>query len=151
MLHGDAKAANIFFTPRSNSIPRRCALYDFQYVGVGLVTRDLVYFLGTTARASLLRRIEDEKDLLRSYHSELVQVIRSRKEVSPEIASFLEREGDYTFEKLWEHWELAIIDWYRFMAGWGFWGNDGWVEQRARQIAANWAEDQPSSAVNPAS
>ena len=31
-------------------------------------------------------------------------------------------------------WELSILDWYRFMAGWGFWGNDGWVERRARGI-----------------
>ncbi|KAL0069753.1 hypothetical protein AAF712_003022 [Marasmius tenuissimus] len=141
LLHGDVKGANIFFAPRSQDDPPRCALYDFQYVGIGLVTRDLAKYLGTTVRANLLRRIEDEKDLLRFYHSELVRVIHSRKDVSPEVASFLEREGGYTFEKFWEHWELAIVDWHRFMSGWGFWGNEAWVEQRARQIAANWEKD----------
>ena len=43
-------------------------------------------------------------------------------------------ETEYDFAALWRHWELSILDWYRFMAGWGFWGNDRWVERRAKEI-----------------
>ena len=44
---------------------------------------------------------------------------------------------EYDFAALWRHWELSILDWYRFMAGWGFWGNDRWVEKRAKEIVGS--------------
>lgn len=143
LLHGDVKGANIFFArrpERSETGPRKCALYDFQYVGIGLVTRDLVYFLGTTTQMGLVKRLEDEKSLLKGYHSELVGAIEGRKESTPQVAEFLQDHGGYTFDKFWGHWELAIVDWYRFMAGWGFWGNDSWVERRAREITTRWTK-----------
>lgn len=131
LLHGDVKGANIVFSKLSSSTPKRCALYDFQYVGVGAVTRDLVYFLGTSVQGNLLRRIDQEKELLQSYHNTLTRT----------IGQFEDRSSlEYTFDKLWKHWELAIVDWYRFMAGWGFWGNDSWIEKRAREIVTGWEE-----------
>lgn len=44
---------------------------------------------------------------------------------------------EYDFAALWRHWELSILDWYQFMAGWGFWGNDRWVERRAKEIVGS--------------
>lgn len=128
LLHGDVKGANIVFSARNKSTDPsptlRCALYDFQYIGLGLVSRDLVYFLATTVQSGLLRRSEQERRLLEFYHGELLKTIKSAV--------------PYPFEKFWRHWELAIVDWYRFMAGWGFWGNDSWVEKRAKEIVHAW-------------
>jgi hypothetical protein len=44
------------------------------------------------------------------------------------------------------HWETALVDWCRFQASWGFWGNTEWLEARVRSILAdqgwrNWLED----------
>ena len=139
LLHGDVKGANIFFSRRpdiDSSSPRKCALYDFQYVGVGLVTRDLVYFLGTSVQNALVWQAGHEKDLLRTYHAKLVQAMRGRQDSHVT----LQNHPEYTFDTLWVHWELAIVDWYRFMAGWGFWGNDSWIARRAKEITTEWTQ-----------
>ncbi|KAJ3530385.1 hypothetical protein NM688_g7717 [Phlebia brevispora] len=140
IIHGDVKGANIVFSrnpfpPRrkgkaskdvaDSSQPLQCALYDLQYVGLGLPTLDLVYFFGTSVESSLLSP-STEKELLQAYHASL-----SRYLSTPDRAA-------YTFDVFWHHWELAIVDWYRFMAGWGFWGNDSWVERRAREVVSKW-------------
>jgi hypothetical protein len=101
----------------------------------------LVKFLGTSIQGNLLRSLEDEKSLMRYYHSELVQVIHARRDSSPQVADFIRDYGEYSFDKLWEHWELAIVDWYRFMTSWGFWGNDKWVDRRAREITSRWKKE----------
>ncbi|KAI0076456.1 hypothetical protein K474DRAFT_1662982 [Panus rudis PR-1116 ss-1] len=161
LLHGDAKGANIIFnrSPHPSSLsarrrggakpltpavsaadststeqPLRCALYDFQYVGLGLPASDLVYFLGTSIQSSLLNQLPSETELLRHYHDRLILVIRGRggDDKDTEV---------YPFDVFWRHWELAIVDWYRFMAGWGFWGNDRWVEKRAKEIVNEWEKD----------
>jgi thiamine kinase-like enzyme len=138
LLHGDVKGANIVFSAGTGG-SRNCALYDFQYAGVGLVTRDLVYFIGTTAQSALVRSIQQEKELIRAYHSELLRSIARRRNDGQATAhSPGEDPGEYSFETLWRHWEIAIVDWYRFMAGWGFWGNDTWVERRAKEIVFRW-------------
>ena len=108
--------------------PLRCALYDFQYVGIGLCTRDLVYFLGTTAEERLLRKREDEVELLRFYHAALEASLPQLEEPTPR----------YPFDKFLRHWEMAIVDWYRFLVSWGMWGNDTWVEKRAKEIVRDW-------------
>ena len=143
LLHGDVKGENILFNAnpyaqnkrkgktavRAGSNPTlQCALYDLQYVGLGIVTLDLVYFLGTSVDRSLLSP-SFEKELLQVYHTALVHAISSHADG---------RQHTYDFDLFWKHWELAIVDWYRFMAGWGFWGNDAWVESRAREIVSGW-------------
>jgi thiamine kinase-like enzyme len=140
LLHGDVKGANVVFCVDPSTLEdtqSRCALYDFQYTGIGLVTRDLVYFLATTAQSRLLRDVEQEKELLRAYHAGLMQCVKSRREPSDGTTDD-ESVEEYSFSKLWGHWELALVDWCRFMAGWGFWGNDAWVERRAKQIVFEW-------------
>lgn len=107
--------------------PLQCALYDFQYVGLGLGVLDLIYFLGTSVESNLLSTQDSETELLNFYHSQLLE-----KTSEPHI---------YPYDTFLRHWELAIVDWYRFMAGWGFWGNDGWVERRAREITSKWNAD----------
>lgn len=31
-------------------------------------------------------------------------------------------------------YELCLLDYVRFMAGWGFWGNDGYARKRAMSV-----------------
>lgn len=143
LVHRDVKGENIAFnrdpfsrrrgkgsaqSENKDSVPLRCALYDLQYVGLGLPTLDLVYFLGTSVESILLSP-SSEKELLQTYHAALLQSISS-----PPGGG----HPAYPFGVLWGHWELAIVDWYRFMAGWSFWGNDAWVERRAREIIGRW-------------
>ena len=93
-----------------------------------------MYFLGTSIQSSLLSP-SSEQELLRHYHSTLVNVIRdSFPPVNPEAEL-------YPFETFLRHWDLAIVDWFRFMAGWGCWGNDRWVERRAKEIVKKWEAD----------
>ncbi|CAL1705756.1 unnamed protein product [Somion occarium] len=152
LLHGDVKGANILLNrnpydssrhsparsrshiaPVSEDLPLRAALYDFQYVGIGLSTLDLVYFIGTSIQSSLLSS-SSEMNLLRHYHSALLTVIRDQTKAETNTSP-------YPFDVFLKHWELAIVDWYRFMAGWGFWGNDRWAEQRAKEIVKEWGAD----------
>ncbi|BFZ60632.1 hypothetical protein YB2330_001672 [Saitoella coloradoensis] len=126
LIHGDPKAANIVF---KRGGVEECAIYDFQYVGRGVGMRDVVYFLATSVSARLLMTREGEADLLDFYYGELVKGLR------------LEGRGrgrgvgeGYTREVMQEHFGLCMVDWMRFMEGWGRWGNAGWVERRVEQI-----------------
>ncbi|PVF97242.1 hypothetical protein CPB86DRAFT_826584 [Serendipita vermifera] len=140
LIHGDVKGANIVFSTGPGQ-SRGCALYDFQYTGVGLVTRDIVCLFSKSVQAALIQGIEQEEELLRVYHSELLVKIASRRNDGQATGSSPDAEfGEYKFETLWRHWEMTIVDWCRFMAGWGFWGNDGWVKRRAREIVSRWEE-----------
>lgn len=126
LIHGDCKAANILFSGNSAT----CALYDFQYVGGGLGAQDLVYFMGTSIDGSILRKKGGDEELLEYYHQELTQALNSRG-----------RSADaklFTLELLREQFEVALVDWMRFMAGWGRWGNAGWVESNVRKILKQW-------------
>ena len=42
--------------------------------------------------------------------------------------------AEYTLETLVEHYEWCLLDFLRFMAGWGLWGAAGWCEQRTRPL-----------------
>jgi hypothetical protein len=174
LLHGDAKGANTVFSGSSTSSsdsfdqhqPLRCALYDFQYTGIGIVTRDLVCFLSKSAQSEIVRRREQEIDLLRVYHFTLIEAIGKRSTEAAAMNSYPYNPADstdsnslidpqstvipsnhlthgeiYNFETFWLHWELAVVDWYRFMAGWGFVGNHSWIDQRTREIVAGWERD----------
>lgn len=117
---------------------------------MGLPTHDLVYFLGTSVQSSLLKTEEDERALLKIWlgvfhstsHASLPghhpQTFRKSGELEKEDTySDASIGAEYDWETLWRHWELSILDWYRFMAGWGFWGNDRWAERRAKEIVGS--------------
>lgn len=125
LLHGDAKGENIHFSRHG-----ACAFVDFQYVGSGPPTLDLMYFIGTSIEERLLRG-DGEQTLLRQYFDAL----RGNLGLHPGSVD------EYSYEHFLRQWDLAIVDWYRFMAGWGFWGNDRWIARRAREIVQRWERD----------
>lgn len=122
LIHGDCKAANILFSADASE----CALYDFQYVGGGLGAQDLVYFIGTSVDGAILRKKGGDEELLGYYYQELMQALNAR--------NLSDASRLFTLEVLEEQFEVALVDWMRFMAGWGRWGNATWVEGRVRKI-----------------
>jgi hypothetical protein len=47
---------------------------------------------------------------------------------------------NFTFEVLKEQFEIALVDWMRFMAGWGRWENASWVETNVRRMLKKWEQ-----------
>jgi hypothetical protein len=43
---------------------------------------------------------------------------------------------EYEWDIFLAHWEAALVDWLRFQASWGFWGNRLWLEARVRYVLA---------------
>ncbi|BBZ29011.1 aminoglycoside phosphotransferase [Mycolicibacterium madagascariense] len=65
LLHGDYRLDNVLFDPDRSSI----TVVDWQTLGVGLPTRDLAYFTGTSLLPAA--RLAADHDLVAAYHSEL--------------------------------------------------------------------------------
>lgn len=71
MVHGDYKAANMFFvdeTSCDDSCDNQCAVCDFQFAGPGLGASDLAYLLFPDPRVHYL---DDESSLLDWYYQRL--------------------------------------------------------------------------------
>ncbi|KAK6539983.1 hypothetical protein TWF694_008816 [Orbilia ellipsospora] len=138
LIHGDVKAANILFNHTSSSINDRdndvkAALYDFQYCGISTPAVDLVYFLSTTVDRRSLTNLEG---LLREYFDELCDVY-----AKAHGGDKLDDGLGYTFDVLKKQWDVALVDWMRFMAGWGCWGNWRWVESSVKDIIKRWEKE----------
>lgn len=122
LLHGDLKSENILFSSAQND--RECAVYDFQYVGSGLGASDLAYFLVSSVQESVLSAHFSE--LCSIYHSFLIKDLES--------FSAGEAAREYTMELLLVHLDWAILDFYRFLAGWGLWGNHRWAWEKTKYL-----------------
>jgi hypothetical protein len=124
LIHGDVKSENLFASRDGNEV----AFYDFQYVGLGLGVCDLAKLFTCSVPLSELvteghldrelRMQDQEERLLHRYWTKLREV--SGKE--------------YDWGVFVRHWETALVDWLRFQASWGFWGNTEWLEARVRSI-----------------
>ncbi|KAF0695516.1 Aste57867_13676 [Aphanomyces stellatus] len=118
LLHGDAKSANMLWAD-----DRSCAWVDFQYVGRGLGAKDLAYMLcSSTSRADVARA----DDHLRFYFDAFDAAMTSLGNTS----------HGYTVELLLDHFDWCLLDYVRFMAGWGYWGNYDWAIQRTKHLLA---------------
>lgn len=128
-IHGDVKSDNLFTTTSGD----RVAFFDFQYVGLGLGVCDLAKLLTCSVPLHMLvddngvlpeqlSMCDGEKVLLERYRMSLLQDEES------------EESELYEWEAFKRHWETALVDWCRFQASWGFWGNTEWLEARVRSI-----------------
>ncbi|KAM0704615.1 hypothetical protein Q7P35_008849 [Cladosporium inversicolor] len=124
LIHGDVKSENLF----TNNPGDKVAFYDFQYVGLGLGVGDLAKFFTCSVPLEMLVVSEDVPDVLAMDEGERVLLER--------YWSNLKKVGgkEYDWELFVRHWETALVDWLRFQASWGFWGNTEWLEARARSI-----------------
>ncbi|CAG7967363.1 unnamed protein product [Penicillium olsonii] len=126
-IHGDVKSENLFTNDKGDEV----AFFDFQYVGVGLGVCDLAKLFTCSVPLHLLvdepglpeelSMCEGERKLLERYRTQLLQ----------------DQQSEYEWEVFTRHWETALVDWCRFQASWGFWGNTEWLEARVRSILAD--------------
>ncbi|KAL7811927.1 kinase-like domain-containing protein [Trichoderma gracile] len=127
-IHGDVKSENLFSTQSGNDV----VFFDFQYAGIGLGVCDLAKLFTCSIPMDMLTEDkpvpvememdERERRLLKHYWRILSDDRHDRKIPVYEWNDFL------------RHWETALVDWCRFQASWGFWGNTEWLEARVRSI-----------------
>jgi len=106
LCHGDPKGANIMWEEDEG-----VSMYDFQWLGKGPPSKDLVYFLATAALNGSRWDEAREEKYLRFYHGEL--------------CSLLGKQGDEppSFECLHDSYRLACFDYRRWQEGGFAWGN----------------------------
>lgn len=125
LIHGDVKSENLF----TNAEGDKVAFFDFQYVGLGLGVCDLAKLFTCSVPRSMLGKTRqdqlsmgDGEERLLRYYLEGIKRASGRA---------------YEWDVFVRHWETALVDWLRFQASWGFWGNTEWLEGRVRSILAD--------------
>jgi len=103
LIHGDAKLANFAINHQTLDVLG----YDFQYVGKGIGTVDLMYFLGSCLDEKTL--ITDANKYTALYYEHLGDAI-NYFEKSCDAQSVIEQ-----WQSLWPD---AWADFYRFLVGW---------------------------------
>ncbi|KAJ5670653.1 uncharacterized protein N7477_006016 [Penicillium maclennaniae] len=128
-IHGDVKSENLFTTTSGDKV----AFFDFQYVGLGLGVCDLAKLFTCSVP---LHMLTDSKE---SMPEQLAMGEPERKLLAWYRKSLLQNEDSdlYDWEIFKRHWETALVDWCRFQASWGFWGNTEWLEARVRSILSD--------------
>jgi hypothetical protein len=146
LIHGDVKSENLFTTVQED----RVAFYDFQYVGLGLGVCDLAKLFTCSVPPEMLTGEDDmdlpdrltmdegERSLLEEYRKTLLRTTKQAMHDGEEDVPLPYDDWDV----LVRHWETALVDWCRFQASWGFWGNTEWLEARTRSILTDegWRE-----------
>ncbi|KAL3459096.1 hypothetical protein BJX64DRAFT_265277 [Aspergillus heterothallicus] len=141
-IHGDVKSENLFTTENGDEV----AFFDFQYVGLGLGVCDLAKLF--TCSVPLHMLVDDDEPLpgqlaMGAGEKELLEYYR--------VSLLQDNESElYQWDTFKRHWETALVDWCRFQASWGFWGNTEWLEARVRSILGDqdwrdWLEKEISS------
>ena len=110
MIHGDYKAANMFFCDSDQPTANMAAVCDFQFAGPGLGAIDVTYFLFPDARTSIQNE-EEESELLDWYYSCLMIELKKRKQ----------QVNTYTRNTLELHYRLAQVDFFAHLLHSGKW------------------------------
>ncbi|KAF2450137.1 hypothetical protein P171DRAFT_426607 [Karstenula rhodostoma CBS 690.94] len=127
LIHGDVKSENLFTSKSGEEV----VFYDFQYTGLGLGVCDLAKLFTCSVPLEML---VDDRPVPRE-----LAMSEGEKELLERYWVRLEKESgkDYDWGIFVNHWEMALVDWLRFQASWGFWGNTEWLEARVRFILKN--------------
>ena len=136
LIHGDPKGDNLLLSEPNigGNGPSgiTAAAYDLQYCGGGLGVRDVAYFLASSVDAKVLGTREAE--LVAAYHAALMAglAVRGIHRGTGTIEGVGGgASGVYPLEELRDDLDVAVTDYARFMAGWGFWGNAAWAAAAA--------------------
>ncbi|CAI4212135.1 unnamed protein product [Parascedosporium putredinis] len=140
-IHGDVKSENLCTTDSGDQV----AFFDFQYVGLGLGVCDLAKLFTCSVPMDLLVGSG------RGFPMNLLWAMgRSGCWRCTGRSCYVvpRRNGRaYDWIEFTRHWETALVDWCRFQASWGFWGNTEWLEARVRSILKDeewlkWLDDE---------
>ncbi|KAF6806407.1 pig-p domain-containing protein [Colletotrichum musicola] len=131
-IHGDVKSENLFTTRAGD----RVAFFDFQYAGLGVGACDLAKLFTCSVPVEMLTGDDDIPDELLMGKGEKALLEQYRQAL---LAARPEGRGpqEYDWDVFVRHWETALVDWCRFQASWGFWGNTEWLEARVRSILSD--------------
>ncbi|KAF2738951.1 hypothetical protein EJ04DRAFT_509123 [Polyplosphaeria fusca] len=124
LIHGDVKSENLFTSVSGDKV----AFYDFQYTGLGLGVCDLAKLFTCSVPLGILvenRHVPSKLDMERGERALLERYLANLRNTSGK---------SYDWDTFVRHWEVALVDWLRFQASWGFWGNTEWLESRVRHI-----------------
>jgi hypothetical protein len=157
VVHGDFKAPNLQFGNAAAGASEatgasgasgafRCAAVDFQYCGGGYGARDLAKLvvsaldMGSVERDMGAGAVADsggsylavEQRILQTYHTKLLARLAGDGGGGGGIAST--SASTYSLAQLKEHYELCLLDYVRFLQGWGLWGNTDYAEARCLQL-----------------
>ena len=124
LIHGDVKSENLFTSQSGEEV----AFYDFQYTGLGLGVCDLAKLFTCSVPLSMLVEDGYVEDVLTMQAGEKKLLQRYWEKVK------IDSGKEYEWDLFAQHWEIALVDWLRFQASWGFWGNTEWLEARVRSI-----------------
>ncbi|KAF1926622.1 uncharacterized protein M421DRAFT_422591 [Didymella exigua CBS 183.55] len=124
LIHGDVKSENLFTSQSGEQV----VFYDFQYTGLGLGVCDLAKLFTCSVPLSMLVTDNNIPDVLEMQGGE--RKLLQRYWLGLKHTS----NKEYDWETFIQHWETALVDWLRFQASWGFWGNTEWLEARVRGI-----------------
>lgn len=127
LIHGDVKSENLFTSQSGEEV----AFYDFQYTGLGLGVCDLAKLFTCSVPLKMLVGDEYVEDVLQMQEGEKVLLQRYWQKLRNTS------DKDYEWDLFVQHWEIALVDWLRFQASWGFWGNTEWLEARVRSILSD--------------
>jgi thiamine kinase-like enzyme len=135
LIHGDVKSENLFTSATGEEV----AFYDFQYVGLGLGVCDLAKFFTCSVPVGMLLATSfytaKSTSTFTSIPHELTMQFGEKALLEHYwIKLKIAGEQEYEWEVFVRHWETALVDWLRFQASWGFWGNTEWLEARVRSI-----------------
>lgn len=119
ICHGDLKACNMSLSED----PSRVTLVDFQYAGRTCPAKDLAYLFVCGADVDEDFEAKQEDELLLLYIDELASNGVGGDDIDAPLP---------TLEKLKYALDLSYCDLYRWMLGWGVWGN-GFLEGRAER------------------
>lgn len=101
LIHGDYKAANLFFQDDLESADSVAAV-DFQFTGGGLGVEDVAYLLYPDARGD---HFVYEEELLETYHDELILQLITQQKGGP---------STMPFDIFQRYYELSRIDMTRY-------------------------------------
>ncbi|KAL3909743.1 MAG: hypothetical protein SGILL_007964 [Bacillariaceae sp.] len=121
ICHGDLKACNMSMSES----PSYVTFVDFQYLGKACPAKDLAYLFCCGMDIDHDFEERQEREMLEIYI----------KEMSANGVGSEDVVGDPlpTAEELTEALDLAYCDLYRWMLGWGVWGN-GFLEERVEKV-----------------
>ena len=121
LVHGDYKKDNILFSNDGRNNSSECAVVDFQYCGAGYGMKDVVMLIVSSVSRSTLHEMGEES-LLTFYHQEFIK-FREQKSDNDGNSSIAD-DGVLNLGAMRKQYELSLLDYVRFMSGWGFWGSN---------------------------
>jgi Ser/Thr protein kinase RdoA (MazF antagonist) len=112
LVHGDFKEANIMIGRGSKEDSFSCAAVDYQYCGRGFGAKDIVMLIVSSVSPQVLKAIGGEDGVIQLYADELKNNLKAMNEMNEEDINTIT-----SFETLKMQYELAMVDYVRFMAG----------------------------------